>query len=129
MGSPETTADTDAERVCHKEQLQVWGDELLEALAMGGYLREDMDYADKVDCHRAAQDEIKQIVTSAFDHPERTVATARTLERVAAWLEELERLAFSWPAPNPHTPQVVQWCNGVRAAIRRGEPMGGTDGG
>lgn len=72
MSTPDGSHTTaDAERVCHQEQLQVWAEELVSSLGMGGYLREDMDYADNVDCHRAVQDEIKRIVTRAFDHPER----------------------------------------------------------
>ena len=79
--SPDTTAQTAAadvvELVCHEEQLQVWTDELLADLVLGDYLREDMDYADKVDLHRAVASEIKRIVSRAFDHPEAAAEIAR----------------------------------------------------
>lgn len=71
------------ELICHQEQLQVWTDELVADLALGDYLREDMDYADKIDLHRAVASEIKRIVSRAFDHPEAAAEIARLRAEVA----------------------------------------------
>jgi hypothetical protein len=58
------------EEVCHEEQLRIWAhDHILGALAMEGYIREDLSYGDGVDMERIVMHEIKQIIESAFDHP------------------------------------------------------------
>lgn len=60
-----------AELVCHDEQLRIWADDhIIGALAVGGYLRDDLTYDDKVALALDMQREIKSIVESAFDHPE-----------------------------------------------------------
>jgi hypothetical protein len=66
-----------AETVCHKEQLQIWAHDVLVAIGMADYLREDMSGADLGDCERIIADEIKDIIEMAFDHPE-----ARTIKRL-----------------------------------------------
>ena len=65
-----------AEAVAHEEQLRIWADDhIIGALALGGYLRDDLSYDEKVDLARDMMREIKGIVESAFDHPEaRTIA-------------------------------------------------------
>lgn len=89
MTTPNPTAPVAApdvvDLVCHEEQLQVWADELVSDLAMGGFLREGMDYSDNVDCHQRVASEIKRIVTSAFDHPEAAAELTRLREEVAAF--------------------------------------------
>lgn len=60
-----------AECVCHDEQLRIWAhDELIGALALGGFLREDLSYDELIDLERTVMRELKGIITSAFDHPE-----------------------------------------------------------
>ena len=56
--------------VCHDEQLLIWADEIIGALSMEGYIREDMTYADGIDLHHLVMREIKSIIEAAFDHPE-----------------------------------------------------------
>jgi hypothetical protein len=65
-----------AEAVCHDEQLRIWAEEIMGALSIGGYIREDMSYDDVIDLGNIVQREIKSIVEMAFDHPE-----ARTIRR------------------------------------------------
>lgn len=65
-----------AETVCHEEQLRIWAEEIIGALSMEGYIREDASYDDAVDIERIVMREIKNIVEMAFDHPE-----ARTIRR------------------------------------------------
>jgi hypothetical protein len=66
-----------AETVCHEEQLRIWAhDHIVGALALGGWLRDDLSYADGIDLEDAMMREIKSIIESAFDHPE-----ARTIKR------------------------------------------------
>lgn len=81
MSETQSTAQTATpdvvEMVCHEEQLQVWADEMLANIAMGGFLREDMDYSDKIDLHHAVMSEIKRIVACAFDHPEAAAEITR----------------------------------------------------
>lgn len=59
-----------AEEVCHEEQLVIWSSDLVGALSMGGYLRDDLDYDQGLEIHRLVQREIKSIVAMAFTHPE-----------------------------------------------------------
>lgn len=66
-----------AEEVAHEEQLRIWAhDHLLGALALGGYLRDDLSYDDGVDLERMLMRGLKSIVELAFDHP-----AARTIKR------------------------------------------------
>lgn len=60
-----------AEIVCHDEQLQIWAnDHIMGALALGGYLRDDLSYDEVVALAIDMKREIKRIVELAFDHPE-----------------------------------------------------------
>ena len=65
--------------VCHEEQLRIWAEEIVGALSMGGYIREDTSYADAIDIQDLVMREIKSIIESAFDHPE--AATIRRQHR------------------------------------------------
>ena len=67
MSDAQSTA---ADRVCHDEQLRVWANEIVGALSLGDFIRDDMSYADGVDLEHLVMREIKSIVTSAFQHPE-----------------------------------------------------------
>lgn len=67
-----------AETVCHEEQLRIWAsDNIIGALALGGYLRDDLSYDDKIGLEHDMMREIKSVVEMAFDHPE-----ARTIRRI-----------------------------------------------
>lgn len=56
--------------ICHEEQLRIWAhDNIIDALALGDFLNEDMDYDDKITLERVIMREIKSILTMAFDHP------------------------------------------------------------
>lgn len=59
-----------AENVCHDEQLVIWAGEIVGALSMGDWLRDDLSYDDGIELQRAVQQEIKSIVEMAFTHPE-----------------------------------------------------------
>jgi hypothetical protein len=63
------------ERVAHREQLEIWAHELVVALGMAGYLREEFDYDELNDLHKVVEQELKGIIEMAFNHPEaRTIA-------------------------------------------------------
>jgi len=68
-----------AEAVCHEEQLRIWAhDDIIGALAMTDFLRDDMSYDDGIELERLIMHELKDIIASAFDHPEaRTLLVAR----------------------------------------------------
>lgn len=60
-----------AEAVAHDEQLRIWADDhILGALALGGWLRDDLSYDDKIELERCMMRELRQIIEMAFDHPE-----------------------------------------------------------
>ena len=62
---------SEADCVCHDEQLQVWAQEMMEALMFGDFLRDGLSYADGVYLEHVVMREIKEIVTRAFSHPGR----------------------------------------------------------
>lgn len=65
-----------ADAVAHEEQLRIWAhDHILAALALGDFLR-DLSYDEGIELERTIMRELKQIIESAFDHPE-----ARTFRR------------------------------------------------
>ena len=67
-----------ANEVCHEEQLRIWAhDNIVGALALGDWLRDDLSYDDKIELEHTMMREIKRIIEMAFDHPE-----ARTIKRV-----------------------------------------------
>jgi len=61
-----------AEIVCHEEQLRIWADEMIAAIGMQGDFLKEMSYDELLDLGRIVEREIKNIVQSAFDHPEAT---------------------------------------------------------
>lgn len=65
-----------AAEVCHDEQMVIWASDFAGMLSMEGWLREDIDYSEGVDLHEAIKRELRNIIESAFDHPE-----ARTIKR------------------------------------------------
>ena len=65
-----------ANEVCHEEQMVVWASDFVGMLSMGGWLREDISYADGVDLTEDVKRELRGIIESAFNHPE-----ARTIKR------------------------------------------------
>jgi hypothetical protein len=72
--SPASAADT----VCHDEQLRIWAahDNIIGALALGDFLRDDLSYDEALDLEQAIMSELKSIIHMAFDHPE-----AKTIKR------------------------------------------------
>lgn len=68
--SEQQTTPSNAERVCHEEQLRVWASDFMGALSLGDFVREDLSYDDTLDLERVVMSELKRIVASAFDHPE-----------------------------------------------------------
>jgi hypothetical protein len=68
-----------ANRVCHEEQLRIWADDhIIAALAMAGYIREDMSYDDIIDLNQIVMRELKHIIEMAFDHPEAATILRRS---------------------------------------------------
>lgn len=57
------------DRVCHDEQMMIWTGEIASSLSMGGYLREDLSYDDKLDLHAVITKDLRDIVGNALTHP------------------------------------------------------------
>jgi hypothetical protein len=58
------------EAVCHEEQMVIWANDVMGALAVGDWLRDDLSYDDKIELDHAIRREIRSIIEMAFDHPE-----------------------------------------------------------
>lgn len=71
------TPEAAVEAVCHDEQMTVWGSDFTGMLSLGGWLRDDLDYADGVELGEAIKRELRTIIGMAFNHPE-----AKTIKRV-----------------------------------------------
>lgn len=56
-----------ADDVCHDDQMEIWADELIEALALGGHLVEPEIYDDKIALAQVLKDEVRKIVRTAFE--------------------------------------------------------------
>lgn len=62
------------DRICHDEQLTIWSGDVVGALGLGGFLRDDLSYDEVADLHETVKREIRSVVRMALDHPEaRTV--------------------------------------------------------
>lgn len=61
---PRLSPKLEADLVCHSDQLTIWGDELVDALA--NWIAVET-YDDKIALARAAQKEIRDIVQTAFE--------------------------------------------------------------
>ena len=81
-GKPDTTViltpEAAVEAVCHDEQMTVWVSDFVGMLSLGGYLRDDIDYAEGVELDHAVKRELRSIIGMAFSHPE-----AKTIKRGA----------------------------------------------
>lgn len=73
------TPTSAAESICHDEQLRIWAhDNIIGALSMSGYLRDDMTYDDGIDLEQMIMRELKSIMGMAFDHPEAVTIRRRS---------------------------------------------------
>ena len=64
------------DRICHKEQLGVWADELASALALSDFLKEDWTFDDSVDLSKEIAAQLRDIIGAALTHPEFNVTEA-----------------------------------------------------
>ena len=85
-----------ATRVCHDEQMISWTGDIVGRLSMEGWLKDDLSYADVIEIHSSVADEIKDIVKSAFAHPEleKPPTPPVSLDEI---LEVLEPFAGDYP--------------------------------
>jgi hypothetical protein len=58
------------EAVCHEEQMVIWANDVMGALSMGNFLRDDLSYDEIVDLDHAIRQEIKSIIGMALNNPE-----------------------------------------------------------
>lgn len=58
------------ERICHKEQIGIWANEVLTALSLGDFLREEWTFDDSVDAEREIEAQLRSIIATAISHPE-----------------------------------------------------------
>jgi hypothetical protein len=64
--SPEAAAEI----VCHEEQMVIWASDFVGMLSLGGYLRDNLDYAEGVNLTEDVKRELRSVIESAFGHPE-----------------------------------------------------------
>jgi hypothetical protein len=76
MGTVTLLPSAAVDRICHDEQMVIWSGDLVGALGLSGFLRDDLEYHDVVELHDVVAREIRSIIRMALDHPEaRTVYT------------------------------------------------------
>lgn len=80
------------DRICHKEQIGIWADEIISALALSDFLREEWSFDDTVDLGREIQAQLRDIIGSALTHPEFNIVEALSASqaRVKVLEEALE---------------------------------------
>jgi hypothetical protein len=64
--------------ICHEEQMVIWANDVMGALSMGNFLRDDLSYDEIVELDHAIRQEIKSIIGMALDHPEATTIRRRS---------------------------------------------------
>ena len=69
MGSVTLSPAAAADSVCHEEQLVIWAGDLVGRLSIEDYFR-DLSYDEGLELTACVKDEIKRIVSAAFNHPE-----------------------------------------------------------
>ena len=69
MGDVTLLPEQAADRVGHDEQIQVWAHEIAVSLGMADYLSLET-YDSIIDVERIIQDELRDILRTAFNHPE-----------------------------------------------------------
>lgn len=53
--------------VAHEEQMTVWTGEVLGALSVAGFMRDDMAYDEVIEAHRLIAEELREIVGHTVD--------------------------------------------------------------
>ncbi|MBX3547461.1 hypothetical protein [Chelatococcus sp.] len=62
------------DRICHDEQMVIWSGDVVGALGLGEFLRDDLSYEDIADLHEVVKRELRSVIKMALSHPEaRTV--------------------------------------------------------
>jgi DNA repair exonuclease SbcCD ATPase subunit len=57
------------EKICHKEQIGIWANEITSALALSYFLRDEWTFDDSVDLEKEIAAQLRDIIKSAFTHP------------------------------------------------------------
>jgi hypothetical protein len=77
------------EKICHKEQIGIWANEITSALALSDFLREEWTFDDSVDLEREIAAQLRDIIKSAITHPGlNLVASLSQASSVIAGLKE-----------------------------------------
>lgn len=69
--APTGPEPSQVEAICHDEQMTIWAGETAGSLSMGGYLREDLSYDDKLDLHAVIARDLRDIINTALAESER----------------------------------------------------------
>lgn len=85
------------DRICHKEQIGIWANEVLTAMSLGDFLREEWSFDDTVDAEREIEAQLRSIIASAISHPEYDLMAkiTSTEAQVLRLTEENEELRTS----------------------------------
>ncbi|PHQ63186.1 MAG: hypothetical protein COC10_07465 [Sphingobium sp.] len=57
-----------ADRICHRDQMDVWSNDVAGALGLADLLRDDLSYDDVVTLHDVLQRELRSVIGMALDH-------------------------------------------------------------
>ncbi|WEJ60185.1 hypothetical protein [Devosia sp. FJ2-5-3] len=57
------------EKICHKQQIGIWANEITSALALSDFLREEWTFDDSVDLEKEIAAQLLDIIKSAITHP------------------------------------------------------------
>ena len=110
-----------ATRVCHDEQMISWTGDIVGRLSMEGWLKDHLSYADVIEIHSSVADEIKDIVKSAFAHPEleKPPTPPVSLDEIRLVLERIAE------HPGPHAEEAAHWrADEARALLSKLKEMG-----
>lgn len=88
------------EKICHKEQIGIWANEITSALAMSDFLREEWTFDDSVDLEKEIAAQLLDIIKSAFTHPELDLveALSQASSVIAGLKSEVSDLRDEWQA-------------------------------
>ena len=120
--SPQPVAPSEAAtRVCHDDQMICWTGDIVGRLSMEGWLKDDLSYDDVIEIHSSVADEIKDIVKSAFAHPELEQPPTPPVS-----LDEIrEVLGNIAEHPGPHADEAAHWrADEARALLSKLKEMG-----
>jgi hypothetical protein len=86
------------EKICHKEQIGIWANEITSALALSDFLREEWTFDDSVDLEKEIAAQLRDIIKSAITHPglDLVASLSQASSVIAGLKEENEKTNLGW---------------------------------